>query len=180
MGATFDRVRAKVGVEGAAVVMPAAEGAITVGCVALQTGGGTGWQLETNLDPGVSIEVINSRHALPGAGNDNLRFSHLQYVVNTAVGKDIAAANRAFWRRKMEDPDAFPPKLWIILLQVSLAALGEKCRPVCVCLAMRPVLEAGAAMKWRPNLWRANLSERQFGLGIPGRVEHVGLRARMR
>ena len=32
-----------------------------------------------------------------------------------------------FWRRMVDEPDAFPPEFWQIFLQSSLTALGEKC-----------------------------------------------------
>ena len=38
----------------------------------------------------------------------------------------------AFWRRLVDEQDAFPPEFWQLLLQSSLTALGEKHRPVCV------------------------------------------------
>ena len=37
---------------------------------------------------------------------------------------------KAFWRRVVDEPDAFPPECWQPVLQSSLTALGEKCRPV--------------------------------------------------
>ena len=85
----------------------------------------------------------------------------------------------AFWRRIVDEPDAFPPEFWQLFLQSSLTALGEKCRPVCVGMTWRRLITAGAMRQWRPRLEEANREVRQFGVAVPGGMEHVGLRARM-
>ena len=41
----------------------------------------------------------------------------------------------AFWRRLVDELDAFPPEFWQISLQSSLMALGEECRPGFVSMA---------------------------------------------
>ena len=72
----------------------------------------------------------------------------------------------------------FPPELWQLFLQSSLSALGGKFRPVCVGMTWRRVITAGAMQQWRPRLEEVNREVRQFGVGIPGAVERVRLRAR--
>ncbi|CAN0497252.1 unnamed protein product [Laminaria digitata] len=84
----------------------------------------------------------------------------------------------AFWRTIVDEPDAFPPECWQLFLQSSLTALGEKCRPICVGMTWRRLIAAGAMRKWRPRLEEVNREVRQFGVAVPGGVEHVGLRAR--
>ncbi|CAN0095586.1 unnamed protein product, partial [Laminaria digitata] len=60
----------------------------------------------------------------------------------------------------------------------SLTTLGEKCRPVCVGMIRRTLVTAGAMRQWRPRLEEVNQAVRQFGVAVPGGVEHVGSRAR--
>ena len=84
----------------------------------------------------------------------------------------------AFWRRLVDEPDAFPPEFWQLFLQSSLTVLGEKCRPVRVGMIWRRLTTAGAMRQWRPRLEEVNREVRQFGITVPGGVEHVGLRAR--
>ncbi|CAN0351011.1 unnamed protein product, partial [Laminaria digitata] len=57
----------------------------------------------------------------------------------------------------------------------SLAAEGGKCRPVCV--TWRRLITAGAMRQWLPRLEEVNREVRQFGVAVPGGVEHVGLSA---
>ena len=73
----------------------------------------------------------------------------------------------------------FPPELWQLFLQSSLSALGGKFRPVCVGMTWRRVITAGAMQQWRPRLEEVNREVRQFGVAVPGGVEHTCLRARM-
>ena len=84
----------------------------------------------------------------------------------------------AFWRRLVDEPDAFPPEFWQLFLQSSLTALGEKCRLVCVGITWRRLITAGAMRQWRPRLEEVNREVRQFGIAVPGGVEHVGLKTR--
>ncbi|CAN0542244.1 unnamed protein product, partial [Laminaria digitata] len=59
-----------------------------------------------------------------------------------------------------------------------LTALGKTCRPVCVGMAWRTLITAGAMQQWRPRLKEVNRDVRQHGAAVPGGVEHMGLRAR--
>ncbi|CAN0518117.1 unnamed protein product, partial [Laminaria digitata] len=59
-----------------------------------------------------------------------------------------------------------------------LTALGETCRPVCVGMAWRTLITAGAIRQWRPRLEEVNREVRQYRAAVPGGVEHMGLRAR--
>ena len=69
------------------------------------------WRPEEEFDPQVSLEVINSRHALSDAGSDGLLFSHVQSIIRTGFGlENFGAGLEAFWRRIIDDPNAFPPE----------------------------------------------------------------------
>ncbi|CAN0389470.1 unnamed protein product, partial [Laminaria digitata] len=56
--------------------------------------------------------------------------------------------------------------------------MGEKSLPVCVCMTWRRLITAGALRQWWPRLEEVNREVSQFGVTVPGGVEHVGLRAR--
>ena len=71
-----------------------------------------------------------------------------------------------------------PGRILAALLAVDLTALGEKCRSVCVGMTWRRLITTGAMRQWRPRLEEVNRQVRQFGVAVPGRVVHLGLRAR--
>ena len=92
-----------------------------------EEGSGPAWRPEGEFYPQVAFEVINSRNALSGAGSDGLRFSHLQSMIRTQFGQEhFGAIIEAFWRRTVDERDAFPPEFWELFLQSNLTALGEK------------------------------------------------------
>ena len=126
----------------------------------------------------VLFDVISSRSALSGPGNDGQRFAHLQSIIRTDIGREeFGRGMTAFWRRLVDEPDAFPPEFWHLLRQSSLTSLREKCRPVCVGMTWRRLINAGAMRQWKPRL-EVNREVRQFGVTVPGGEEHVELRAR--
>ena len=180
---TFEHVRAKFGDEDPDTVAAAAAAAVAESRDALACGGDGGDAEEQpveDLDPQILLDVIRGRSALSAAGNDGLRFSHLQRVVGTEVGKnEFPAAIHGLWRRIMEDSDAVPSEFWALFLQANLTALGPKCRPICVGSTMRRMLSAGAARQYRDRIARINVSEGQFGVGVAGGVERVALRAKV-
>lgn len=99
--ATFNRVRVKFGGEDAAVETATVEAAMAASAATMSTGRETGWRQETDFDPRVAVDVVKSRNVMFSAGNGGLKFSHLQYVINTAGSKDnFRAAIGAFWRLK--------------------------------------------------------------------------------
>ena len=71
---------------------------------------------ERKFNPQVAFEVTNSRNALSGAGSDDLRFSCLQSIIRTQFGQEHFGIE-AFWRRMVDEPDAFPPECWELFLQ---------------------------------------------------------------
>ena len=61
------------------------------------------------FNPQVAFEDINSCNALSEAGSDGLRFSHLQSIIRTQFGQEhLDAGTEAFWRRMVDERDAFP------------------------------------------------------------------------
>ena len=50
----------------------------------------------------------------------------------------------AFWRRIVDETDAFSPEFWQLFLQSSRTALGEKWLPICVGITWRRLTTAGA------------------------------------
>lgn len=126
------------------------------------------------------FDVINSRRARPGPGDDSKRFAHLQHNIHIDIGREeVGWAISAFWRRIFNKPDAFPPEFRQFFLQSSLAVLGEKCRSGFVGITWRWFITAGAIRPWRPRLKEGNRELRQFGVVAPEGGEHVGLRARL-
>lgn len=81
---------AKFGAEDTFLVTAAAKARVTASGGALSTDRKLNWRMETEFDPNAAFEVLEFRSALidcPGLVNDGVRFSHLQYVVNTAEGQ---------------------------------------------------------------------------------------------
>ena len=88
------------------------------------------WRPEEKFTPQMTLAVINSRNALSGAESHGLRFSHLQSMIRTGVGREkFGAGIEAFWRRINDGPNAFPPEFWQLFLQSNLTALGENAAP---------------------------------------------------
>ena len=71
-----------------------------------------------------------------------------------------------------------PARVLAALLVVEPHCIRGKCRPVCVGMTWRRLITAGAMLQWRPRLEEVNREVRQFGVAVPGGVEHVGLRAK--
>ena len=116
------------------------------------------------------FEVINFRNTPSGAGSDGLRLSHLQSIIRTQFGQEhFGAGIKAFWRRMMDKPDAFPPEFWELFLKSNLTVLGGKCRPVCVGMTWRRLIVAGTMREWRPHMEALKLEARQYGVGGVGR-----------
>ena len=69
------------------------------------------------------------------------------------------------------------PTRVLVALQSSLTLLRKRCRPVCVGMAWRRIVIAGAMRLWRPRL-EVSREVRQFGVAVLGGVEHISLRAR--
>ena len=128
---TWRRVKAKFPEENQACVSEAAAAAVAASSSDQEEGSVPNWRPEEEFDPQVAIEAINYRSALSGAGSNGLRFSHLQSMIRTGFGREkFGAGTEAFWRRIINDPNAFPAEFWQLFLQSNLTALGEKCRPV--------------------------------------------------
>ena len=69
------------------------------------------------------FDVITSRSALLGHGNDGQRFFHLQSIIHTDIGlEEFGNGMTAFWRKIVDEPDSFPPDFWQLFLQSILTA----------------------------------------------------------
>ena len=161
------RSKAKFPKENQACVSEAAAAAVAARSADQEEGSVPNWCPEEEFDPQVALEVINSRNALSGAGSDGLRFSYLQSIIRTGIGREkFGAGIKAFWRRIIDDPNAFPPEFWQLFLQLNLTALGEKYRPVCVGMTWRRLIAAGTMRDhgWsRPTAKRDSLESEYEG-----------------
>ena len=84
-------------------------------------------------------------------------FAHLQSIIHTDIEREeLGRGITAFWRRMVDEPGTFPPEFWQLFLQSSVTALRRKNWPVCVDLALRRVITAGAIRQWRPRLEEIN------------------------
>ena len=177
---TWERVKSKFPEENQTCVSEAAAAAVAISSTDQEEGSVPNWRPEEEFDPQVALELINSRNALSEAGSDSLCFSLLQSIIRTGFGREkVGAGIESFWKRIIDDPNAFPPEFWQLFLQSNLNASGEKCRPVCVGMAWRRLVAAGTMRQWRPRLEEVNREARQFGVGVRGGLEQVALRARV-
>ena len=136
------------------------------------------WRPDDRYASEVLFDVISSRSALSGAGNDGQMFAHLQSIIHTDIGrKEFGRGMTASWRRIVDEPYAFPPEFWQLFLRSSLTALGGKCRPVGVRMTWRKLIAAGSMRQWRSRLEEVNREVRQFEVAVPGGVDPVSLRA---
>ena len=70
-------MRAKFPEDNQGCVSEAAAAAVAASSSDQDEGSGPNWRPEEVFNPQVALEFINSSNALPGAGSDGLRFSHL-------------------------------------------------------------------------------------------------------
>ncbi|CAB1100444.1 unnamed protein product [Ectocarpus sp. CCAP 1310/34] len=123
---TWARLKAKFPHEDPVQVEQAIAEAIAASRTEEEEGSAPRWRPETEFDPQVLLQVINSRSSNSGAGNDGQRFSHLKSIVNTKIGREeFSNAMSSLWRRLINDPNAFPPEFWTLWKQSSLIALGK-------------------------------------------------------
>ena len=100
------------GEERAPVSESAAE-AVAASSTEPEEGSVLNWCPEKEFDSQVTLDVINSRNALSGAGSDGLRFSHLRSIIRTGFGRETFGAGiEALWRPIFDDPSAFSPEFW--------------------------------------------------------------------
>ena len=102
------------------------------------------WRPDNEYTSEVFIDVISLASALSGPSKDGQRFAHVQSIIHTDIGREeFGRGMTTFWRRLVDEPDAFPPEFWQLFLQSSLTTLGEKCRLVCVGMTWRRLITAG-------------------------------------
>ena len=162
-----------------AAVSAAAAAAVLASATEVEDGSAPSWRPDDEYASEVLFDVISSRSALSGPGNDGQRFSHLQSIIHTDSGREeFGQGMTDVWRKIFDEPDSFPPQFWQLFLQSSFTALGGNCRPVCVGMTWRRLITVGAMRRWRPRLEEVNREVSQFGVAVPAGVEHMGFRAR--
>ena len=155
-----------------------AAAAVLASATEAEDGNAPPWRPDNEHTSEVLFDVNSSCSALSCPSNDGQPFAHLQSVIHADIGREeFGRGMTVFWRRIVDEPDEFPAEIWQLFLQLGLTAPGEKCPPVCVGMTWRRLITAGAMRQWRPRLDEVNREVRQFGVAVPGGVEHVGLRA---
>ena len=61
-----------------------------------------------------------------------------------------------------------PPRIWSLVLDFNLTALGQKCRPICVDSNIRYFLAGTTVCEWIPCPTQVIIREGDYGEGIPG------------
>ena len=139
---TWNTLVAKFPSEDHAAVFAAEAEAVLASATEGGDGNAPPWRPDDGYTSEVLFDVINSRSAL---GNDGQRFPHLQSIIHTDIGREnFGRGMTAFWRRTLDELDAFPPEFWQLFLQSTLTALREKCRLVCVSMTWRRLITTGA------------------------------------
>ena len=112
-GETWDTLMAKFPPENLAAVSAAAAAAVLASGTEVEDGNAPPWRPDDEYASEVLFDVINSRSALSGPGNDGQRFAHLHSIIQTDIGrKEFGSGVTAFWRRIVDEPDSFPPEVW--------------------------------------------------------------------
>ena len=91
-------MKAKFPEEDGNSVQEAAAGARLTSVTEPAEGSGLTWRPEAECNAQVAVQAINSHNALPVAGSDGLRLSHLQSIIRTQFGQyDFGAGIGVFW-----------------------------------------------------------------------------------
>ena len=105
---TWNTMVAKLPSEDHAAVSAAAVGALLASAT---DGNASSWRSDDEYASEVLFDVISSRSAPSGPENDGQRFTHLQSTIHTDTGREeFGRGMTAFWRRTVDEPDAFPPE----------------------------------------------------------------------
>ena len=129
---TWSTLVAKFPPEDHAAVSAAAAAAVLASGIEVEDGNAPPWCPDDEYASEVLFDIINPRSALSGPGNDGQRFAHLQSFFQTDIGREESGSGMtAFWRRKVDEPDAFPPEFWQLFLQSSLITAGAMRRGDC-------------------------------------------------
>lgn len=74
-----------------------------------EEGSALAWHPGDEYTSQVLFDIIGSRSAVSGLGNDGRRFEHLQFAIHTNIGrKEVGKGMTAFWWRVVDNPNAFP------------------------------------------------------------------------
>ena len=163
---TWNTLVTKFSSEDHVAVSAAAAAAVLTGPTDAEDVNAHPWRHDDMYAFEVLFGVTRSRSALTGPRNDGQLFTHLQFMIHTDIGREeFDRGMTASWRRIVDEPDAFPPDFWQLLLPSSVTALGEKCRPVCVGTTRARPITAGAMRQWRSWL-EVKREARQFGVAV--------------
>ena len=137
------------------------------------------WHSDDKYASKLLFDVISSRSALSGPGNDGQRFSHLQSIIYTDIGRErLGRGMTAFWPRIGDETDSFT-RVLASILAVELHRIGGKVPAGCVGMTGRRPITAAVMRQWRLRLEEVSRDVRHSRVAVPGGVEHVSLRARM-
>ena len=66
----------------------------------------------------VIFDVISSRSALSGPGNNGQGLAYLALIIHTDIGRmEFGQGLTTFWWRIIDESDVFPPELWQLSTQ---------------------------------------------------------------
>ena len=81
------------------------------------------WRPDDEYASEVPFDVISTHSALSCPGNNGQRFPYFQSVIHTDIGREeFGRGMTSFWRRIVDEPDAFSPEFWQLFLQSSRRA----------------------------------------------------------
>lgn len=76
--------------------------------------------------PHAPFDISSSSSALSGPGNGDQHFAHLQPITHTNLARaEFGKGIIVFWRRIIDNPEAFPPESWKSFLYSIVTAPKE-------------------------------------------------------
>ena len=106
---TLSSLVAKFSSENHAAISAVAVAAVPASATEAVDGNARPWRADTEYTFEVLVDVISSRSALSGPGNDGQPFGRLQSIIHTDIGRqEVGRSMPAFSRRLVNEPDAFP------------------------------------------------------------------------
>ena len=151
----------------------AAAAAMLASDVDVEDGNASTWLSDDEYAPKVLFGVISSRSAPidPRKRRWSIHTPVVHHPHRHRAGRVRPGHDRLL--AIDDEPDASPPEMKQLFLQSSVTALGGKRRPVCVGMAWRRFITAGAMRQWQLRLAEASGEVRRFGVAVPGGVKNV-------
>ena len=110
---TWSTLVAKFPSEDHAAISAVAAAAVLASATEAEDGNAPPWRPDNGYTSVGLFDIISSRSALSGPGNDGQRFAHLQSIIHTDIGRgEFGRGMTACWRRLADEPNAFPPDFW--------------------------------------------------------------------